>query len=134
MDSLRISDADREAAVEVLAEHYASGRLDKDEFDERSDAVWSAKTQADLAPLFADLPLRSPTSAARVGQRGARRGPRFPLPLVALLVVLLAVVVIAKAPFLLLFALLWFCFGGRHMRSRCGSRPRQEWAGRRSYG
>ena len=29
MDSLRISDADREAAVDLLAEHYATGRLDQ---------------------------------------------------------------------------------------------------------
>ena len=56
MDSLRISDADREAAVDLLSEQYAVGRLTRDEFDERSDAVWSARTQGDLAPVFADLP------------------------------------------------------------------------------
>ena len=56
MDSLRLSDADREKAVELLSEHYSLGRLTKDEFDERSDAVWSAKAQGDLAPVFADLP------------------------------------------------------------------------------
>ena len=35
-------------------------------------------------------------------------------------------------PFLLLFALLWFCFAPRHARAHCGSRPRQDWAGRRT--
>ena len=44
-------------ALDLLSEQYAVGRLDKDEFDERSDAVWSAKTQGDLAPVFADLPV-----------------------------------------------------------------------------
>ena len=56
MDSLRIGDAERESAVAALGEHYAQGRLAKEEYDERSDAAWSARTAADLAPLFADLP------------------------------------------------------------------------------
>ena len=76
MDSLRISDADRQAAVDLLGEQYAVGRLTRDEFDERSDAVWSAKTQGDLAPVFADLPvqLRRP-GGRRVGHpHGCRRG------------------------------------------------------------
>ena len=38
MDTLRISDADRARALDLLSEQYAVGRLDKDEFDERSDA------------------------------------------------------------------------------------------------
>ena len=65
MDTLRISDADRAKALDLLSEQYAVGRLDKDEFDERSDAVWSAKTQGDLAPVFVDLPVRSPVLPAR---------------------------------------------------------------------
>ena len=56
MDSLRLSDADREAAMDLLSEQYSVGRLTKDEFDERSDAVWSARTEGDLAPVFVDLP------------------------------------------------------------------------------
>ena len=88
MDSLRISDADREAAVDLLAEHYATGRLDKDEFDERSDAVWSAKTRGDLAPIFADLPLRSPARRTSRLQPGAPRRRRWPVPLVPVLIAL----------------------------------------------
>jgi hypothetical protein len=44
MDTLRISDTDREAAMDLLSEQYSVGRLTKDEFDERSDAVWSARS------------------------------------------------------------------------------------------
>jgi len=33
----RISDGDRDAAVQALGEHYAIGRLDKAEYDERVD-------------------------------------------------------------------------------------------------
>ena len=113
MDALRISDADRASALDLLSEQYAQGRLDKDEFDERSDAVWSAKTQGDLAPVFADLPWRSPP--ARPAGRGPRWGPRWAPPLLLVILALVAVTVIFKLPFLL-FALigLWFVFGGCH--------------------
>ena len=53
---LRISDADREQAAADLSEHYAEGRLTHDEHAERLDAVWTARTHADLAPIFEDLP------------------------------------------------------------------------------
>ena len=77
---LRISDADREAAVDLLSEQYAVGRLTRDEFDERSDAVWSAKTQGDLAPIFADLPVPSSGRPGRTPVRipaGAPHRPRW---------------------------------------------------------
>ena len=72
MDALRLSDADREAAVDLLGEQYAVGRLSRDEFDERSDAVWSARTRGDLAPIFADLPVQS--SATTGPDTGADTG------------------------------------------------------------
>lgn len=53
---LRIGDADREAAAAGLREHYATGRLTLDEFQERLDAVFAAKTDSDLARISSDLP------------------------------------------------------------------------------
>src|SRR5580704_8676945 len=53
---LRVSDAEREAATGRLAEHFAAGRLDQPEFDDRAGRAMSAKTRADLSGLFADLP------------------------------------------------------------------------------
>lgn len=92
-DTLRLSDAEREAALARLGEHYAEGRLDKDEYDERSDAIWTAKTRADLAPVFADLP--APVRPRPV-VRQKRRVPHAPL------VVLLVVAAFAlHAPWLL---------------------------------
>ena len=110
MDELRIGDADRDAALGVLSEHYALGRLTKDEFDERSDAVWSARTRGDLAPLFVDLPVRSPALPVRAQQPGRPAFARRlgPLPLAPVLLLLVALVVITKAPFLLLFVAGWF--------------------------
>jgi hypothetical protein len=118
MDTLRISDADRASALDLLSEQFAVGRLDKQEFDERSDAVWSAKTQGDLAPVFADLPVRSPASPVRTGERGRQRGPRWgprwAPPLLPLIAVLVLLTVLTKIPFWLLLIGLWFVFGARH--------------------
>ncbi len=53
---LRIADSDREAALTVLGEHMSAGRLDIDEYGERSARVSTAKTRGELRALFADLP------------------------------------------------------------------------------
>ena len=130
MDTLRISDADRAQALDLLSEQYAVGRLDRDEFDERSDAVWSAKTQGDLAPLFVDLPVRSPALPARPTVRGTQsgpgwtsgrgpgRGPRRGPPLLALVFLLVLLTLLTKVPFVLLLVGLWFVFGWRHHARR----------------
>src|SRR5258708_19561461 len=52
---LRVSDAEREAVSGRLAEHFAAGRLDQAEFDDRVGRAMSAKTRGDLRDLFADL-------------------------------------------------------------------------------
>ncbi|MFE5819310.1 DUF1707 domain-containing protein [Streptomyces sp. NPDC056479] len=54
---LRASDADRERVTEVLREALAEGRLDMDEFEERLDATYKARTYGDLAPITRDLPV-----------------------------------------------------------------------------
>ena len=54
--SLRASDKDRESAAEVLREAAGEGRLSMSELDERLDAVYEAKTYADLEPIVRDLP------------------------------------------------------------------------------
>ena len=114
MDSLRLSDADREKAVELLSEHYSLGRLTKDEFDERSDAVWSAKAQGDLAPVFADLPAGSPPTPARTGGGPPSGRRRFPVSLAPVLFLLVAFTVITHLPFVLLGLVAWFVLSRRY--------------------
>jgi len=53
---LRASDADRERTAQLLREHHAVGRLTAEEFDERLDKVFVAKTVGELDELLADLP------------------------------------------------------------------------------
>jgi uncharacterized membrane protein len=109
MDTLRLSDAEREEAIARLGEHYAAGRLDKDEYDERSDAVWSARTRGDLRPVFADLEAPAPAYSAAAGQALDHRTgrPRLPRPVLLLLGVLLVMSVVTHLPFILLGLFVW---------------------------
>lgn len=83
---LRVSDAERDAVVTELGEHFQQGRLDQAEFEERITTALAARTGGDLAGLLADLP---PTrEQPSVPQPVAR----FPRPLLA--VPLLAAVIL----------------------------------------
>ncbi len=64
------SDADRDAAVRVLSEAFAEGRLTADEHAERARAAYAARTWQELARLTADLPgpADSPTTAGTAGR------------------------------------------------------------------
>ncbi|MBC2863533.1 DUF1707 SHOCT-like domain-containing protein [Streptomyces mexicanus] len=53
---LRASDADRERVAEVLRDALAEGRLDMEEFEERLEAAYKARTYGELTPLTRDLP------------------------------------------------------------------------------
>ena len=79
---LRVSDAERQAVTDRLAEHFGDGRLDQAEFDERVGRAMNAKTRADLAGLFDDLP---ETGAPAMPERPRHRR-RHPLLAVVLLV------------------------------------------------
>jgi DUF1707 SHOCT-like domain len=61
---IRASDRDREAAAARLNEAVGDGRLTLEEFGERLDRAYAARTRSALEPLTADLPAE-----------GAVRGP-----------------------------------------------------------
>jgi Flp pilus assembly protein TadB len=81
---LRVGDTERNHTAEELSRHFAAGRLDQQEFDERMDAAMHAKTQSELDRLLHDLPAEDRPVARRHRGRGW-------LP-VAFAMVLLAVV------------------------------------------
>ena len=56
--AMRVSDADREAAVTELREHGTAGRLDVEELEQRIGAAYAARTNADLTDVTQDLPRR----------------------------------------------------------------------------
>ena len=55
---IRVSDADREAAVAHLRVAAAEGRLTLDEFSERARQAYASRTAGELARLVQDLPAR----------------------------------------------------------------------------
>jgi hypothetical protein len=68
---LRASDEERDQAVGELREHFAAGRLSHDTFMGRMNTAMDARHQADLPPLFADLPGRRPRGWLSAGWAGS---------------------------------------------------------------
>ena len=63
-DSLRVSDAERDAVLRTLGDHAAVGRLTLDELEDRSGRALTAKTRGELATLTSDLPQEAGQAAA----------------------------------------------------------------------
>jgi hypothetical protein len=54
--NIRASDADRDRTASLLREHLAAGRLTPEEFSERLDRAFSARTVGEIDALLSDLP------------------------------------------------------------------------------
>jgi hypothetical protein len=72
LPEIRASDAEREAAVVRLREGAAHGRLTLEEFTDRMQRAYDARTRAQLDELVGDLPAETPA----VTPEPARRTPR----------------------------------------------------------
>ncbi|MHB1595781.1 MAG: DUF1707 SHOCT-like domain-containing protein [Streptosporangiaceae bacterium] len=70
--NFRASDRDRDRTADLLREHHAAGRLEPEEFNERLDRVFAARTIGELDELLADLPAIDayPLPAASLPPRG----------------------------------------------------------------
>jgi hypothetical protein len=53
---LRASDEDRDRTAALLREHHALGRLDPQEFSDRLDRTFAARTVGELDDILRDLP------------------------------------------------------------------------------
>ena len=133
---LRIGDAEREQAAQSLGVHLRAGRLGVAEYDERLEQAFAARTEAELTPLFIDLPGGSPLSSP---VPAPRRRPRrsYPVSVPVRAVVILALVVgaigwtaVMGFPPLFLIPLFWI-FSGRGPGRRIGSARHWEQCGRR---
>ncbi|MFJ9363808.1 DUF1707 domain-containing protein [Nocardia sp. NPDC101769] len=92
--TVRVGTAEREQAAAALGEHFAAGRLDVAEYDERVGRAYAAKTAGELAVLFGDLPRPQPP-APRIPTPPP--APRRPMPLAPIGAGVLLVFVIAFA-------------------------------------
>jgi Domain of unknown function (DUF1707) len=94
---IRVSDAERTEVADRLAAHFAEGRLNQAEFDERVAQAMNATTRGDLRGLFDDLPEPGPAGTPGRPGRG-QHSPAHPVrhygnpfSLVLLVVVITAV-------------------------------------------
>ncbi|GGY19799.1 DUF1707 SHOCT-like domain-containing protein [Streptomyces djakartensis] len=63
--AVRVSDRERDAALEVLAAALAEGRLDAAEHEDRARSALRARTAGELAALTRDLPAPAPARSER---------------------------------------------------------------------
>ncbi len=70
---LRVSDQQRERAVEDIREHFAAGRLTEEELSDRVQAAYAAQTERELTAQLADLPKLPATPAQQKAELAARR-------------------------------------------------------------
>ncbi|MGH8891396.1 MAG: DUF1707 SHOCT-like domain-containing protein [Acidothermaceae bacterium] len=117
-DSLRIGDAERDAAIALLGRHFTDGRLTQEEHEERMALALRARTGGDLRRLFVDLPFIAPIAPS--GRRGLHT-VRQPIAavLMATAIVLVAMHLISVLA-LVAFAFVGsrLIFGSRHMCGR----------------
>ncbi|QDY80928.1 DUF1707 domain-containing protein [Streptomyces qinzhouensis] len=73
---MRASDTERERIAERLREAVAEGRLTMEEFNERLDAVYQARTLGELEPLVSDLPATPSAGATPAAAPAAGRAPQ----------------------------------------------------------
>jgi hypothetical protein len=69
---VRVSDVERSQIADALSKHFADGRLDQAEFDERLQQAMAAKTRGDLGGLLTDLPPLVPPDDAYVHRHRGR--------------------------------------------------------------
>ncbi len=91
---MKASDADRDAVVAALSDHFQAGRHTSEEFEERTGRALAARSLGQLDELTVDLPAprwaaAGPTApVARLGRRGY-------LPMVPLVVPLAVLAIVA---------------------------------------
>lgn len=116
---MRISDDDRQRAVDELRAHLVDGRIDLDAFTARVEEVLAAETLADVDRARRDLPhlrIQLPPGRPRpvlapgrpAGRPGAAWRARLVLALAALLVVSgVVVALVAQAVWVVLLVVGW---------------------------
>ncbi len=73
--AMRASDADRDAVLADLSEHFQAGRLTAEELDERTGQALAARTWGELRELLADLPATLPAAVSAAVPAASGRPP-----------------------------------------------------------
>ena len=126
---VRASDSDREATADRLRKHHTDGRIDAEEFTERLDRCYAAKTVGELAELTRDLP-GDPSRRRSGGRTGfGLLGSLRMIPILPIILAIVAIHLIIGAvsglwiliPLFFLARLVMLCRGSRGFRGRHGA-------------
>jgi hypothetical protein len=113
---IRVSDTEREDALGKLGQHMTEGRLDIEEYGERTAKVAAAKTRGEVLELFDDLPEPRPVFGrpapppVLAGPRAMSTGQRIAPVLVPVAVIVLALglTFALRMPFIFLLPFVFF--------------------------
>jgi hypothetical protein len=83
--AMRASDADRDAVLADLSEHFQAGRLTAAELDERTGQALAARTWGELSELLVDLPATLPAALPATSGRPPTPAGRVARPPIAAL-------------------------------------------------
>jgi hypothetical protein len=131
-ESLRASDADRDAVTDRLREAAGEGRLEPEELEQRVDAALRAHTYGELARLVADLPADAgapwqrprtrPLARSALLGAGLLAAVTVALALVALVVVLVLAAAALAAAWWFACVVFWLvCCGSRRRLTSCSA-------------
>jgi hypothetical protein len=112
---VRASDSDRQTTIDQLSRHTADGRLTLEDFEERVDEAWQARTHGDLRHVLRELPTDRP-AIRRTYPRGMIRAA-----LLWAVILVAATVLIGPGALWWLVPLAFFRFRGfghHHHRAR----------------
>jgi hypothetical protein len=123
--AMRASDADRDAVLSDLSEHFQAGRLTVAELDERTGRALAARTWGELGELVADLPGgRTPAAAsptARPQPRSGHQGPPLPAVLAGIAITAVVLVSVTHAGWGLIWPVLAVLLFARPVIGRLGA-------------
>ena len=112
--TMRVGDAERDEAARLLGDHFASGRLDREEYDERLELAFAARTGNDLVALFRDLPQSRVASPLRA--HSSRHG-HSGIPFLPVLLILIGLAIVLNAGWIV-----WVGLGAFLIARRAGRR------------
>jgi hypothetical protein len=123
--AMRASDADRDAILSDLSEHFQAGRLTVEELDERTGRALAARTMGELGELVADLPGAGTPAAASPAERPrpqcGHAGPPLPAVLVGIAITAVILVNVTHAGWGLIWPVLGVLLFTRPMIRRLGA-------------
>ena len=103
---IKASDADRDAVLSQLSEHFQAGRLTAAEFDDRSGRALEARTLGELSDLLRDLP-----SAAAAPEQPPGRPVLTPVALAGIVIAIALVAGVTHVwwPLFAILLVAWRC-------------------------